>query len=262
VTRDARWKNSPESRSTSCQVRSVSTPRSYASGPQTATRARFCAVGCWTLPLPPRPASSSSGPSTARSWRTGPRRCSSSRSRTSPRSPRAATAATLPPWRSSWRTSATARGPTRELLLGDDADRAAASLVEHLRLVGELHGATAGRAETYARVRRALGSSRPPRPLYKDPWSDARGTALTEKDRLAAPGRHARPGLPLVSRRAEPPAAPRRRLQPERQQPQQGHHLRITGHVLNTPGLATGHLTWAHVADAGVSFLRRLCLIA
>src|SRR5262249_39442459 len=47
-------------------------------------------------------------------------------------------------------------GPgTRELLLGDDPDRAAA-LVEHLRLVGELHGATARRAEAYARVRRSL----------------------------------------------------------------------------------------------------------
>src|SRR5262245_26574647 len=78
-------------------------------------------------------------------------------------------------------------GPgTRELLLGDDPDRAAAALVEHLRLVGELHGATAGRADAYARVRRALGPPRPPRPLYKDPWSDARGSALTEQERLQA----------------------------------------------------------------------------
>src|SRR5262245_16764116 len=78
-------------------------------------------------------------------------------------------------------------GPgTRELLLGDDPDRAAAALVEHLRLVGELHGATAGRAEAYARIRRALGPPRPPRPLYKDPWSDARTLALTEQDRLQA----------------------------------------------------------------------------
>jgi hypothetical protein len=78
-------------------------------------------------------------------------------------------------------------GPgTRDLLLGDDPDRAAAALVEHLRLVGELHGATAGRPEAYARVRRALGPPRSPRPLYKDPWSDARGSALTEQDRLQA----------------------------------------------------------------------------
>src|SRR5262249_19953416 len=78
-------------------------------------------------------------------------------------------------------------GPdTRELLLGDDPERAAAALVEHLRLVGELHGATAGRAEAYARVRRALGPLQTPRPLYKDPWSDARGQALTEQDRREA----------------------------------------------------------------------------
>jgi len=78
-------------------------------------------------------------------------------------------------------------GPdTRELLLGDDPDRAAAALVEHLRLVGELHGATAGHAEAYARVRRPLGPPRLPRPLYKDPWSDARGDALTEQERLQA----------------------------------------------------------------------------
>src|SRR5262245_17089210 len=78
-------------------------------------------------------------------------------------------------------------GPdTRELLLGDDPDRAAAALVEHLRLVGELHGATAWRAEAYARVRRAFGPPRPPRPLYKDPWSEARGPALTLQDREQA----------------------------------------------------------------------------
>src|SRR5262249_49871209 len=78
-------------------------------------------------------------------------------------------------------------GPgTRELLLGDDPDRAAAALVEHLRLVGELHGATTRRAEAYARVRRSLGPPRPPRPLYKDPWSDARGPALTEQYRRQA----------------------------------------------------------------------------
>ena len=50
--------------------------------------------------------------------------------------------------------------------------------------MGELHGATAGRAGAYARVRQALGPPRPPRPLYKDRWSDARGPALTEQDRL------------------------------------------------------------------------------
>ena len=78
-------------------------------------------------------------------------------------------------------------GPgTREFLLGDDPDRAAAALVEHLRLVGELHGATAGRSDDYARVRRYLGPPRPPQPLYKDLWSDARGSALTEQERLKA----------------------------------------------------------------------------
>ena len=84
-------------------------------------------------------------------------------------------------------------GPgTREVLLGDDPDRAAAALVEHLRLVGELHGATAGRSDDYARVRRSLGPPRPPRLLYKDPWSDARGSALTEQERLEAVGEYRR----------------------------------------------------------------------
>src|SRR5262249_61863412 len=78
-------------------------------------------------------------------------------------------------------------GPgTRDFLLGDDPDRAAAALVEHLRLVGELHGATAGRSDDYVRVRRSLGPPRPPQPLFQDPWSDARGSALTEQERLQA----------------------------------------------------------------------------
>src|SRR5262245_22977538 len=93
---------------------------------------------------------------------------------------------------------------TRELLLGDDPDRAAAALVEHLRLVGELHGATAGRAEAYARVRQALGPPRPPKPLYEDPWSDARGPALTEQDRRQAV-REYRSSLEALGLR--PPAA-------------------------------------------------------
>src|SRR5262245_12541997 len=96
-------------------------------------------------------------------------------------------------------------GPgTRDLLLGDDPDRAAAALVEHLRLVGELHGATAGRAQDYARVRRALGPPQPHRPLYKDPWSNARGPALTEQDRQQAV-REYRSSLEALGLR--PPAA-------------------------------------------------------
>src|SRR5262249_1831237 len=78
-------------------------------------------------------------------------------------------------------------GPgTRDLLLGDDPDRAAAALVEHQRLGGGLPGATAGRRRAHARACQALGPPRLPRPLYKDPWSDARGRALTEHDRRQA----------------------------------------------------------------------------
>jgi hypothetical protein len=74
-------------------------------------------------------------------------------------------------------------GPgTLDLLLGDDHDRAAAALVEHPRLVGELHGATAGCVDAFTRVRQALGPIRPHLPLYKDPWSDARGRAVAEDD--------------------------------------------------------------------------------
>jgi hypothetical protein len=78
-------------------------------------------------------------------------------------------------------------GPSAlDLVLGADPGRATDALVERLRLLGELHAATAGRGDAFARIRQALGPARPVKPLYKDPWSDARGGALSEQDRQQA----------------------------------------------------------------------------
>jgi hypothetical protein len=78
-------------------------------------------------------------------------------------------------------------GPnTYDLLLGDDPEKAAAGLVEHARLMGRLHAATMGRLETYSSIRGALGPAAPTKPLYQDPWSLPRGSALPEHERAAA----------------------------------------------------------------------------
>jgi hypothetical protein len=78
-------------------------------------------------------------------------------------------------------------GPnTYDLLLGNDPGRASVALLEHMRLMGRLHAASAGRHEAYARARRALGPMLPPKPLYKDPWSTPRGHAITEHERAQA----------------------------------------------------------------------------
>jgi hypothetical protein len=75
-------------------------------------------------------------------------------------------------------------GPnTHDLLLAHDPAKATAALLEHIRLMGQLHAATIGQRETYNRIRTALGPILPPKPLYKDPWSMPRGDPMTEHDR-------------------------------------------------------------------------------
>jgi hypothetical protein len=71
---------------------------------------------------------------------------------------------------------------TDEILLGEDPRRAAAALLEEMRLLGRLHAATAGRAQEYADLRASLGPLPPAKPLYEDPWSTALGHRFTDKE--------------------------------------------------------------------------------
>jgi hypothetical protein len=75
---------------------------------------------------------------------------------------------------------------TYECVLGRDPAAAAAALLDHTRLTGQLHAATVGRQGDYARLRAALGPLAAPKPLYQDPWSDARGKPVPEPDRKQA----------------------------------------------------------------------------
>jgi hypothetical protein len=78
-------------------------------------------------------------------------------------------------------------GPnTYECVLGHDPQAAAAALLDHIRLTGELHAATVGRQGDYRRLRAALGPEVLPKPLYQDPWSNARGQPIPEPDRKRA----------------------------------------------------------------------------
>jgi hypothetical protein len=68
---------------------------------------------------------------------------------------------------------------TADALLGDDPELAEQTLVEHVKLIGQLHAATIGREEEYGRVRARLGALPKPEKLYQDPWSDARNRPIT-----------------------------------------------------------------------------------
>jgi len=71
---------------------------------------------------------------------------------------------------------------TLDLLMSDDPDAATAALIEHIRLLARLHAATLGKADEYAEIRGALGPLLPAKPLYNDPWSDARREAIPQED--------------------------------------------------------------------------------
>jgi hypothetical protein len=75
---------------------------------------------------------------------------------------------------------------TLEHVLGPDPDAAAAALIDHIRQVAQLHAATAGRQAEYARIRAALRPIATPKPLYQDPWSNARGLEIAETERRQA----------------------------------------------------------------------------
>src|SRR5262249_61921694 len=46
---------------------------------------------------------------------------------------------------------------TYDRVLGDDPQEAAAALLDHIRLTGQLHAATVGRQGDYVRIRKLLG---------------------------------------------------------------------------------------------------------
>jgi hypothetical protein len=71
---------------------------------------------------------------------------------------------------------------TYDRVMGNDPQAAAAALLDHIRLTGQLHAATIDRQEDYARIRAALGPIIAPKPLYQDPWSNARGTPIPESE--------------------------------------------------------------------------------
>jgi hypothetical protein len=75
---------------------------------------------------------------------------------------------------------------TYDRVLGQDAQAAAAALLDHIRLTGQLHAATAGRQRDYLRIRESLGPVAAPKPLYEDPWSNARGQHILGQDRNQA----------------------------------------------------------------------------
>src|SRR5262249_11529484 len=97
-------------------------------------------------------------------------------------------------------------GPSLEALLqADDADAAEAGLRAYVAALRRLHALTCGRAAEYRRLRDALGPRVSLRPLYKEPWSSARGsvsspaeieTAVQEyRSTFAAIGIAPRPGV-------------------------------------------------------------------
>lgn len=66
-------------------------------------------------------------------------------------------------------------GPnTMAVIQGSDPAAAARALVRHAALIGQLHGATVGRADDYLKLRSSLGPLTPDAELYTYPWSNAR----------------------------------------------------------------------------------------
>lgn len=67
---------------------------------------------------------------------------------------------------------------TYDALLGNDAELAGQTLIEHVSLIGGLHAATIGLHKKFERIRQRLGAVPKPEKLYQDPWSDARNRRI------------------------------------------------------------------------------------
>ena len=70
---------------------------------------------------------------------------------------------------------------TLESLMGSDPERAKDALLEHIRLIGELHGSTMGRVEEYQQIRSELGPQSQSG-LFDSPWANARIDAIHEQE--------------------------------------------------------------------------------
>jgi hypothetical protein len=64
---------------------------------------------------------------------------------------------------------------TADILQGNDPQFAKETLIEHVALLGQLHGKTIDRSEEYQRIRDALGPRPNPPALYREPWTGAFG---------------------------------------------------------------------------------------
>ncbi len=127
-------------------------------------------------------------------------------------------------------------GPnTLDLLLGDDPEAAAAALVEHIRLTGELHAATAGKQADYLRLRGALGPILPSKPLYQDPWSNARGKPISPVDLKQACANYCN-GLRGLGLSVSPRVIEEIEIVTDRVEADPGPFLAFCQGDLNTPG--------------------------
>jgi hypothetical protein len=71
---------------------------------------------------------------------------------------------------------------TAAALGSSDPDLAQRRLVEHVSLIARLHGLTLGRRDEYLEIRNALGATVAPRPVFTDPWSNARSQPIADQE--------------------------------------------------------------------------------
>jgi hypothetical protein len=124
---------------------------------------------------------------------------------------------------------------TYDRVTGHDPQAAAAALLDHIRLMGQLHATTAGRQRDYLRVRKSLGPVVAPKPLYEDPWSDARGRPISEQDRKQAREKYCN-NLRALGLTVPPGAADEIDMVTDRVEADPGPFLVFCQGDLNTPG--------------------------
>jgi hypothetical protein len=124
---------------------------------------------------------------------------------------------------------------TYDRVLGQDPQAAAAALLDHIRLTGQLHAATAGRQGDYVRIRKSLGPVPAPKPLYQDPWSTARGKPIPGQDRKQACEKYWN-GLRGVGLTVSPALIDEIEMVTDRVEADPGPFLVFCQGDLNTPG--------------------------
>jgi hypothetical protein len=124
---------------------------------------------------------------------------------------------------------------TYDRVLGDDPQEAATALLDHIRLIGQLHAATVGRQGDHARLRTALGPVVAPKPLYQDPWSNARGKPVPAHDTEQACASYGN-GLRSVGLTASPAVTDEIEMVTDRVEADPGPFLVFCQGDLNAPG--------------------------